>query len=316
MANIKHAIKSRLPKALRGLLEMGQRLGVNISPNHFYSEIPDFRHLRSTDYWRTPMTMYGILGIDVAVQATAARSCTEPYLDVLRSRNIHAEASKLNGEPGFGRVECDFFYCYLRSRQPAKIIQIGCGVSTAVALLAAADEPDYQPNIVCVEPYPTEILKKLDREAKIQLLPEMAQTVSLETLTDLNSGDLLFVDSTHTLKPGSEVPILIGEVLPRLQPGVFAHFHDIAFPYNYNPFILDNRLFYHRETTMLYGYLVNNPTIAIDVSLSMMQFDELAAMKEMLPNFAPGEHDRGVLTSPGHFPSSTYLRVLDSAAQS
>ncbi len=312
MANLKHSIKKRMPRMLRGLLEFGQRFGVNISPNHFYSEIPDFRHLRATDYWRKPMTMYGILGSDTSAQVAMTRACTEPYRDILLSRNIHQEASKLNGEPGFGRNECDFFYCYVRSRQPAKIIQVGCGVSTAVAIIAANDEPNYQPEIVCVEPYPTSILKQFDSEGKIRLLPEMAQTVPLETFTELKSGDLLFVDSTHTLKPGSEVPILIGEVLPRLAPGVNAHFHDIAFPYNYNPFVLDDRLFFHRETTLLYAYLVNNPTITIEMSMSMMQFAEVEAMKEVLPNFTPGEHDRGVMTRSGHFPESIYLRILEA----
>lgn len=308
MANWKHAVKSRLPGVLRGVLEAGQRLGVNITPNHFYSEIPDFRHLRSTDYWRKPMTMHGIEGSDPSVQIETARACVEPYRETLVARNIHAEATALNGEPGFGRVECDVFYCYLRARQPRKIIQVGCGVSTAVAILAADDEPGYQPEIVCVEPYPTEVLQRFDREGKITLLPELAQSVSLDTLADLDAGDLLFVDSTHTLKPGSEVPILIGEVLPRLKPGTLAHFHDIAFPYNYNPYLLHDRLFYHRETTMLYAYLVNNPTMAIEISLSMMQFAELDAMQQLLPNFVPGEHDRGVMTAPGHFPESIYLK--------
>lgn len=311
MPNIKSAITTRLPGFLRGTLEFGQRFGVNITPNHFYSEIPNFRHLRNTDYWRKPMTMFGIRGSDTVAQLAAARECTAPYLDVLRSRNIHEESGRMNGESGFGPNECDLLYCYIRSRKPTKIIQVGCGVSTATALLAVADEPGYQPEIVCVEPYPSGFLKKIHAEGKITLLAEMAQTVSLETFTSLRAGDLLFVDSTHTLKPGSEVPILICEVLPRLAPGVFAHFHDIAFPYNYNPWLLENRLFFHRETTLLYGYMVNNPTIAIDISMSMMQFADVAAMKEILPNFKPGEHDRGILTKDGEFPESIYLTVLD-----
>lgn len=311
MPNIRSAITSRLPGFLRGILEFGQRFGVNISPNHFYSEIPDFRHLRKTDYWRKPMTMCGILGTDVQQQVKVTRKCTEPYLDVLKSRNIHAEASQLNGETGFGRNECDLFYCFMRCYKPAKVIQVGCGVSTAVATLAAADEAEYSPEIVCVEPYPSSYLKQLDREGKITLIPEMAQTVDLETLADLDPGDLLFVDSTHTLKPGSEVPILIGEILPRLVPGTFAHFHDIAFPYNYNPFILGNRLFYHRETTMLYAFMVNNPKITIELCMSMMQFGDLDGMKQALPNFNPGEHDRGVMTSAGDFPESIYLRIIN-----
>jgi predicted O-methyltransferase YrrM len=284
---------------------------VNITPNHFYSEIPNFRHLRRTDYWRRPMTMFGILGSDATAQIESARAYTAPYIDVLRSRNIHQESSQMNGESGFGPNECDLLYAFVRSRKPKKIIQIGCGVSTATALLAVADEPDYKPEIVCVEPYPTNFLTKLNSEGKITLLAEMAQTVPLETFTNLEPGDLLFVDSTHTLKPGSEVPILICEVLPRLTPGVFAHFHDIAFPYNYNPWILEKRLFFHRETTLLYGYLVNNLTISIDMSMSMMQFADVEVMKQILPNFKPGEHDRGILTKEGDFPESIYLQVLD-----
>ncbi len=315
MANLKSAIASRLPRFLRWILEFGQRFGVNITPNHFYSEIPDFRHLRNTEYWRKPMTMHCILGTDTGKQIEALRACAEPYLEVLRARSIHTEASKLNGESGFGRNECDLFYCFLRSHKPSKLIQIGCGVSTAVASLAVADEPGYHPHILCIEPYPTAYLKQLDRKGTITLLPEMAQKVELDRLTDLSAGDLLFVDSTHTLKPGSEVPILIGEVLPRLVPGTYAHFHDIAFPYNYNPFLLDNRLFFHRETTMLYAYLVNNPTIAIEICMSMLQFDRLEAMKQLLPNFAPGTHDRGVLETPGDFPESIYLRTLAPLAK-
>jgi hypothetical protein len=259
------------------------------------------------------MTMYGILGTDTKSQIEAARACTAPYLDVLRSRNIHQESSRLNGEAGFGPNECDLLYAFIRSRKPQKVIQVGCGVSTATIQLAVADEAGYSPEVVCVEPYPSDFLKRSQSEGKISLLAEMAQTVPFETLTNLEPGDLLFVDSTHTLKPGSEVPILIGEILPRLKPGVFAHFHDIAFPYNYNPWILDNRVFFHRETTLLYGYLVNNPTIAIDMCMSMMQFDELETMKQVLPNFKPGEHDRGVLTKDGDFPESIYLKILAPA---
>lgn len=314
MSKLKQSISSYLPGTLRAILEFGQRFGVNITPNHFYSEIPDFRHLRKSDYWRTPMSMYGILGCNIDNQLNATRASTQPYLDVIRARNVHAEASQMNGEAGFGRNECDLFYCYLRSRKPSKIIQVGCGVSTAVAVLAMADEPGYTPHMVCVEPYPSDFLKRLDSERRITLLHEMAQKVPLEELTDLAPGDLLFVDSTHTLKPGSEVPILIGEVLPRLVPGVFVHFHDIAFPYNYNPFILYNRLFFHRETTMLYAYMVNNPTIEIEMCMSMMQFGNIEAMKKLLPNFSPGEHDRGVLTTFGDFPESIYLRTKVSAS--
>ena len=110
MANLRTVITSRLPRFLRWTLECGQRFGVNITPNHFYSEIPNFRHLRSTDYWRKPMTMQGILGSDTGPQIAASRACTEPYLDVLQSRNIHEEASRLNDDSSVGASVGDLLF--------------------------------------------------------------------------------------------------------------------------------------------------------------------------------------------------------------
>ncbi|MCC6680136.1 MAG: class I SAM-dependent methyltransferase [Phycisphaeraceae bacterium] len=310
MSGIGHAIKSRWPGMTGRVVRIGQRLGVNITPHHFYSEIPDYRHLETHDYWRQPLSMHDIQGATIEPQLAMAQELCGPYVEKLQGGQIHAQASHMNGEPGFGIIEADMLYCYLRALKPRRIVQVGCGVSTAVTLIAAADEPDYHPQIVCVDPYPTKLLHKLATENKITLVPQMAQVVPLQTFTDLVAGDLLFIDSTHTLRVGSEVIQLICEVLPRLRQGVRVHLHDIPFPYSYAPRVL-TMPFISREPVLLYGFLVSNPNYRIDVSMSMLHYAEPDAMRKILAHYDPMPTEKGVSTGLGHFPSSIYLRVVD-----
>ena len=134
----------------------------------------------------------------------------------LSGMNIHQEAVVEDGEnDGYGAIEAEFLYCFICWHQPGRVGQVGCGVSTAV-ILTAARHANYHPEVVCVEPYPTPFLAKADGESRIRLIREKAQKVGLEVLTDLQPNDFLFVDSTHTVKPGSEVNRI---VMPRFSPG-------------------------------------------------------------------------------------------------
>src|ERR1035441_7727332 len=236
------ALKNRLKDALRWLFEKGQRVGLDILPHYFYSQIPDIAELRKDNYWQSPSSMYGVLGCEVGEQVRFAADCCPPEVGTsLSGMNIHQKAIKENGEDGgYGAIEAEFLYCFVRRHQPGKVVQVGCGVSTAV-ILTAARHANYHPQVVCVEPYPMPFLTKAEEEGRIRLIREKAQKVALEVLTDLQPNDLLFVDSTHTVKPGSEVNCIILEVLPRLARGVWVHFHDIYFPYDYQRDLLDRK---------------------------------------------------------------------------
>ncbi len=302
-----HFLKSRVGPFLRLVAESGQRFKVNITPHHFYSEMPDLVMLRREKFWRAPMSMVGVSGTDTAAQLEWVRACCAATAEARRGMDVHGEAIRRNGEVGYGPIEAEFLYCFVRSQRPGKIIQIGCGVSTAIILKAAADE-GYTPKVVCVEPYPTKVLRDEQEAGRIELLPEMAQKVALDRLTDLRSGDLLFVDSTHTIKPGSEVVRIILEVMPRLVPGVWAHFHDIYFPYDYNPGVLETDVFFARESTLLHAFLAMNSGWTIAGSLSMLHHGQQAAMRELFPKYRPQRVESAVLVEQGDFPSATYLR--------
>jgi hypothetical protein len=253
--------------------------------------------------------MVGVQGIDLGKQFEFVETCCAPeHVDRLRRDDIHRHASTLNGESGFGVPDAEFLYCFIRSIQPRRIVQVGCGVATAVMLLAAADA-SYQPEMVCVEPHPTDFLERAAREERIQLVAARAQDVPLEVLTDLGQEGFLFVDSTHTVKPGSEVNCLVLEVLPRLNEGDWVHFHDIYFPYDYQRGLLDDELFFSSESVLLHAFLINNPALRVRVALSMLHYADPMRLRRSLPSYRPARNDQGLRAGEGHFPASAYLQV-------
>lgn len=306
-------VTARFGWLIRRSMELGQRFGANITPNHFYSEFPDLAFLKRETYWRAPWSMIGINGASEADavdrQLAFVRSCCQPYASELQAGGIHSRAIARNEDGGFGPIEAAFLYCYVRATKPRKIVQIGCGVSTAV-ILAAAEAEQYKPEIVCVEPYPTRFLQSADASGEIRLVHEMAQKTPLRELTDLAANDLLFVDSTHTVRLGSEVPWLILEVLPRLTRGVRVHFHDIYFPYDYPPGVLENELFFARESILLQAFLSMNSGYHVLAALSMLHHAAPARLKESLPEYSPAVIRDARMVQKGHFPSSVYLERI------
>ncbi len=144
----------------------------------------------------------------------------------------------------------------------------------------------------------------------IELIPAKAQHADLGIFSRLDRGDLLFIDSTHAVRPGSEVNRLILEVLPRLNPGCFVHFHDIYFPYDYQSTVLTT-LFFGGESTLLHAFLIGNARYSIAACLSMLHHACRQEMQAVFPNYQPAPMHYGLHleSGGGHFPSSIYLAV-------
>jgi Methyltransferase domain len=303
--------KEYAKQSLHSLFALGQHLGVDILPRHFYSEIPDFRELRKSETWKAPRSMYGVLGVDVDQQLSFVQDCvTDQMRDILLEKDIYESACLDNEARGFGPIEAEFLFCFIVRHRPQRIIQVGAGVSTAV-LLHAARTLDYQPAITCIDPYPTHYLERSSEKGQINLISKRAQDVDLQLFLDIGAGDLLFVDSTHTVKPGSEVNLLTLEVLPRLQFGSHVHFHDIYFPYDY-PNSLMTTTFFPNESVFLHAFLVGNARYSVTASLSMLHHAKPRDLQVLLPHYKPETMDHGLQTRPGsgHFPSSLYLKVV------
>jgi hypothetical protein len=302
-------LRERFKSGLHGLFAFGQRLGVDILPRHFYSSIPDVRELRGSESWRKASSMVGVAGAELDPQMEFLRGCCSPHRERLRRGGIHEHACRENGEPGYGAIEAEFLYCFVAAKRPRKVVQVGAGVSTAVVLLAA-EEAGYAPRVVCVDPFPTGYLKRMAAAKRIELVRAKAQEADLQVLTGIESGDLLFIDSSHATRPGSEVNRIILEVLPQLPAGCFVHFHDICFPYDYQPSVLST-LFFAGESSLLHAFLIHNRRYSIAVSLSMLHHGCPERMQSVLPGYRPAVMDQGLERAgeAGHFPSATYLLV-------
>lgn len=312
MSGLKRQIKNFSKQTLRKLFEVAQGFGINILPDHFYSEIPNIKELKQDEYWKAPHTMIGVQGTKIETQLEfVKRCCGEALQERLKKGDIYSFACSENGELGFGPIEADFLFCFISSKRPKRVVQVGCGVSTAVMMLAS-QEADYELEIICIDPYPTEFLKKYNQLGKIKLISEKAQKVPLDILTDLGESGMLFIDSTHTVKPGSEVNQLILEVLPQLKPGSYVHFHDIYFPYDYKRDLLTKELFFSNESVLLHAFLINNQNYLVKTSLSMLHYAKPDELQKLLPNYKPSPSKFGleIVNEQGHFPSSTYLQVV------
>ncbi len=300
--------KERAKRILRRTFEVGQRAGVDILPRHFYSGIPDIARLRSTRSWRAPRSMLGVSGTDITEQLGELSRWCEAAESGCKDAGIFSRACEQNGDIGFGQIEAQALYGFVRCNRPSRIIQIGCGVSTAV-ILEACDDAELESDIVCLDPYPTDYLVRLAAAGRVNLRREPAEETPLDVFQQLAAGDLLFVDSTHTVGPGSEVNRVVLEILPMLPRGVWVHFHDIVFPYDYNCDLLDGALFFWNESALLLAFLTMNEHYRLSVCMSMLHHAAAGAMRTHFPNYSPCPNSDGLRAGEGHFPTSTYLKA-------
>jgi len=306
---VSEKLRNHVKSHLHSIFVHGQRLGWDVLPRHFYSAIPEIHELQNSQKWRRPLAMSGVNGVDIESQMSFVRCCCPPALrERLVLGGVYESACRENGAAGYGRTEADFLFCFVSSKRPRKIVQIGSGVSTVV-IQAAAREAGYKPRIICIDPFPTDYLVREEKRGSIELISKEAQNIEISILTDLRSGDLLFIDSTHTTRPASEVNLIILDVLPRLPPNCYVHFHDIFFPYDYQSNVL-NTLFFWGESTLLHAFLIGNQRFLISASLSMLHHACPDQLGVLLPNYRPALMQEGLrVGDEGDFPTSTYLKV-------
>jgi predicted O-methyltransferase YrrM len=122
----------------------------------------------------------------------------------------------------------------IQKEKPRKIIEIGSGFSSAV-MLDTLDRINMSAELTFIEPYPDRLYSLLsgrDRSTSTVLVQKV-QEVCLSVFDQLEAQDLLFIDSSHVAKVGSDVTFILLRILPRLKAGVLVHFHDIFYPFSY-----------------------------------------------------------------------------------
>ncbi|MGH9967613.1 MAG: class I SAM-dependent methyltransferase [Pyrinomonadaceae bacterium] len=308
--------KARLKRAALEIHKVGLRLGVQIVPSHYYSSVPNIVELQRTlDVWANRSVMPGV-SIDLAKQSQTLRSICAPYTCEYEGNKVYLKAVAQKRGPGYGYIEAQCLHAVVRNFKPRIVIEVGSGVSShciVSALALNAEEIGTAGRLVSIEPHPSNGLEEL---YEVELIQRHVQSVPLELFEKLEKGDLLFIDSSHTVKPGGDVNFLILEVLPRLRPGVIVHFHDIYFPYDYPRDTL--RTYLHgMETSLLRAFLMFNTKVEILFCLSLLHYDRPHMLKEVFPEYVHQEDQRGLQLASykpfqsieAHFPSSIYLEI-------
>jgi predicted O-methyltransferase YrrM len=190
-------------------------------------------------------------------------------------------------------VDALTLYLMLRHHKPARYLEVGSGLSTDYALLAAAaNAAEGRPvKMTVIDPFMTAATRALQAQG-VEVIPREAQDLEVEEYTRLDAGDVLFIDSTHVVRIDGEVPYLVLEVLPALKPGVLVHIHDVHLPYNVpcdpGAYVFDRRwpmLF--TEAMLVQAYLCNNPRAEIVMSTPLLRHHDEDFLRRTLPGYQP-----------------------------
>ena len=172
-----------------------------------------------------------------------------------------------NNNGTFENHDAPIYYCMIRHYKPKKIIEVGAGNSTILAGLAASKNGNT--TITAIDPYLDEEKEKVFPK-NINFIREKVQNVSLSDFQDLSKNDILFIDSSHVSKVGSDVNFLYLEVLPILSSGVIVHIHDIFLPNEFPRNWVEENLLFWNEQYLLNAFLIGNKDFEILFGNSFM----------------------------------------------
>jgi predicted O-methyltransferase YrrM len=269
----------RLPRLLIEALE--DRPTQAHRPGHYYSPVPDFNEVLAARAHSSPGQRASLPGIDLRI---------EEQLGLLQSLARYQVELPDEPNPDWRYHSSNAFYaeadgavlhamlCHLR---PERVVEIGSGFSSALMLDVAERELGGQTSFTFVDPNPGRLLSLLrpSDENRFRLLREQVQHVDPSVLDDLSVNDLLFIDSSHVTKAGSDVNWIYLELLPTLAPGVVVHVHDAFWPFDYPDAYLARRWAWN-ELYLLRAFLAFNSSFEIVLFPSYLEEfhrDELEA---------------------------------------
>jgi hypothetical protein len=233
-----------------------------VPPGHFFSPIVDpaeaDRHISQLEANPIPLFLDGIK-ID-GEQMIEKWNNLLPFLEKIPFSQFKVSGFRYAFEnPSYSWGDGSVLYAMLRSHQPQRVIEVGSGWSSACALDTADRYFKNECEFTFVDPYPqllNSLIGKLAKNVRIIEMP--IQQVPLSAFETLEAEDILFIDSTHVLRTGSDVCFELFEVLPRLASGVLVHFHDIFWPFEYPRLWAVNENRSWNELYAIRAFLTNN----------------------------------------------------------
>lgn len=241
-----------------------------VPPDHWHSVYPDinlvkerWRHIAKAENIGISLEIEKQLAFaneleslfrDFPYKPNRAQTCVESYHNESRLRFLCDSENKTF------QLDSVALYAMLRYFKPRKIIEVGSGYSSSIMLDVREIEKLDDQSLVFIEPYNQQRLFKLlrnDDRSNTEIIEKPLWEVDIDLFKSLGKGDLLFIDSSHVAKIGSDVYDYIFRILPHLNPGVLIHIHDITPSFGISRSWF-NRGLYWNEGAFLKAFLMYN----------------------------------------------------------
>ncbi len=249
---------------------------------HYYSPVPSqkdidagVRQVQDEELTGIQLDPSGQLSLLATLAPLAAAA---PFSDLpARPYRYHFD------NPSYSWGDALILFGLLRHLRPKRFIEVGSGFSSCVVL--DTNEHFLERSIACtfIEPYPR-LLLSLVGEQRIALVEQKVQEVDLALFDTLEAGDVLFIDSSHVSKAYSDINHILFRVLPRLRPGVWVHFHDIFYPFEYPEAWLRRGVSWN-EAYLLRAYLMDNAAYRVRFFNDYVGKKHHAAVANAMPGF-------------------------------
>lgn len=264
---------------------MARRAGYHLVRANYYSPIPDLDALPER-IWTQPDAMPGL---DCNLDAQVAFLDRElgPFVrefDGPADPPGNAEGYHLRNE-FFNEMDAEILYAMIRRLAPKRVVEIGSGYSTLVIAGAARrnrEEGNTLRHQVC-DPYPSPVLGPVREQ--IELHPISATEIAAQRVAELEAGDVLFIDSTHTVKPAGDVVHLLLGVLPMVASGLAIHLHDIFRPFEYPRQQFEYYGSYWQEHHLVQAFLAFNGEFEIvcaNQALAKLRYEQVRKLIQSL----------------------------------
>lgn len=256
-------------------------------PGHFYSPVPDIAELGSEEVsnrvWPAePRDPVGINWRSADQLQLLSELASQPPMVVPRTSEDPQEY-RLENEM-FNGADAWFLQAMLRWLKPRRVIEVGCGFSSLLTARVNREYLERRTDVTCIEPYPPDFMVN-GVHGITRLIQSRAELVPRELYAELEAGDVLFIDTSHTVKTGNDVRFLLQEVVPQLAPGVIIHIHDIFLPFDYpREWVLDGRAW--NEQYLVEAFLSFNNAFEVLLAASWLRHHHYAAVASAAPVLA------------------------------
>ena len=267
----------------------GYRFVRAFPPGHYYSPVPSYDDIDHRGFTTQAKNIKELPGIDLREDQQI--SLIEEFRETYGELPWAPEGGSSNktfryrfDNIYFSYGDVVILYSMMRHFQPKRIIEAGSGFSSAAMLDVDERFFDGETEVTFIEPYPERLRELLSDEdiGRVSILDQAVQQVDLSKFELLDEGDILFVDSSHVSKTGSDVNFLIHRVLPVLRSGVIIHFHDIFWPFEYpKKWLKSGRAW--NEAYLLRAFLQYNSQFEILFYNSFLEYHRRETLREKLP---------------------------------